>query len=340
MDKVLNYVLRAEDMTSTAGGLVNLILKNCIHVTGHEISHAKFTDNGITADGRRVTVKDRILPGQTLQVILSDEPEETRVVPSEGPVEVLYEDDDLLIVNKTAGTVVHPTHGHYDDTVANHVAYYCTRKGQDAVCRLAGRLDRETSGALVFSKNRAAAGRLYMQRQNGIFSRTYLAVVQGCFSEDRKDGILTKPLEKDPGSLIRQRVAADGSGAPAVTHYRTLAQRTAECGDSRCAISLLEVRIDTGRTHQIRVHMADAGHPLLGDTLYGGSSVLPAQAGTGRKISSGTPVPRAMLHAAEVRLLQPFTGEQLHVTAPFPEDFGSLYREFGIQVYDNGQQIR
>jgi 23S rRNA pseudouridine1911/1915/1917 synthase len=86
--------------------------------------------------------------------------------------------------------------------------------------------------------------------------------------------------------------------------------------------------------------MADAGHPLLGDTLYGGSSVLPVPAGTGREISSGTPVPRTMLHAAEVRLLQPFTGEQLHVTAPFPEDFGSLYREFGIQVHDNGQQTR
>ena len=311
MDKVLSYVLRAEDLESTAGGLVNLILKNCLRVTGHEISHAKFTPGGITADGRAVTVKERILPGQTLRLLLSEvvQPGE-RVVPAAPPAEemlrILYEDEDVLVLDKPAGVVVHPTHGHYDDTLLNYAAWYYKKKGMDVVCRAAGRLDRETSGALVLAKNRAAAGRLAAQRRDGVFRRTYLALAEGRFAGGVTETVtIDRPLEADPASLLRQRVAEEGRGKRAVTHYRVLRELSLPHG----TLSLLEVHIETGRTHQIRVHLMSEGHPLFGDTLYGG-------AGTGQ----GGPG-RALLHAAAVEFRQPFTGESLRVEAPLPEDF-------------------
>ena len=164
MDKILMYTLREEDLAVTAGGVVNLILRNCVHVTGHEISRAKFAGGGITADGMPVTVKDRIRPGQTLRVTLPErEPKPTEygahVVPEkppEGILQFLYEDEDLVALNKPAGTVVHPTHGHWHDTLGNYLAYYYGEQGEDVVCHVAGRLDMDTSGVLVFAKNRAA----------------------------------------------------------------------------------------------------------------------------------------------------------------------------------------
>ena len=170
MEKVLEYTLREEDLAITAGGLVNLILKNCVRVTGHEISAAKFTRDGITCGGRTVHVSERILPGQTLRVVLpEDERRAGKILPVEPPedLDILYEDEDLVIVNKPAGTAVHPSPGHYAGTMANYLAYHLQQQGQGSVCRIIGRLDKETSGALVFAKNRAGAARLTRERQSG-----------------------------------------------------------------------------------------------------------------------------------------------------------------------------
>ncbi|WP_130837739.1 RluA family pseudouridine synthase [Lachnoclostridium sp. Marseille-P6806] len=309
MDRILSYVLRQEDLASTAGGLVNLILKNCIGVTGHEIRHAKFTPGGITADGRSVTVKDRILPGQTLRVVLA-EGSDSRVVPSDGALDILFEDEDVFVLNKPAGVVVHPTHGHYSDTLLNAAAGYYARQGRDAVCRVVGRLDRETSGVLVLAVNRAASGRLAAQRLAGSFRRTYLALAEGAVGEEGTEGTIDRPLEADPSSLFRQQTAPPGGGRRAVTHYHV--EKVLLPPDNRCSrpvLSLLRLHIDTGRTHQIRVHMMSEGHPLYGDTLYGGTG--PKQGGPGR----------ALLHASEAEFIQPFTGERLRFSAPLPEDF-------------------
>ncbi len=181
MEKVLEYTLREEDLAITAGGLVNLILKNCVRVTGHEISAAKFTRDGITCGGRTVHVSERILPGQTLRVVLpEDERRAGKILPVEPPedLDILYEDEDLVIVNKPAGTAVHPSPGHYAGTMANYLAYHLQQQGQGSVCRIIGRLDKETSGALVFAKNRAGAARLTRERQSGELQRTYLALVE------------------------------------------------------------------------------------------------------------------------------------------------------------------
>ncbi len=358
MDKILEYTLREEDLESTAGGLVNLILKNCIRVTGHEISAAKFTPDGITADGAKVLVSQRLLPGQTLRVILREDEEAAgRILPVKSPsdLEILYEDEDLIVINKPAGVVVHPSPGHYADTLANYVAWYLKESGQGSACRIIGRLDKETSGAILFAKNRAGAARLTGERAVNSLKRTYIALVRGWF--DESSGSIDAPLEKAPNVLMLRQVAKEGTGMKAFTVYRVLLQTYVDKEDGAGSVnpvkvSLLEVQIDTGRTHQIRVHMASIGHPLVGDTLYDGSYdpsqsrvVMPAQE-EGRepvyslKVSSmadGTGR-RALLHAARLELVQPFTGTALDITAPLPSDFPPQCRDYSLrQVSAQGE---
>lgn len=363
-------------MDVTAGGLVNLILKNCIRVTGHEISAAKFIPEGITCDGRKIRVNERMAPGQTLRILLPEERAEEKLIPTEGPVDLLYEDEDLIAVNKAAGEVVHPSPGHYADTVANHLTWYleqrgrgntgvepqtekntegepqaentegklragkntvgkpqkeetaekCTQNRQSATgasaLRTAGRLDKETSGVLIFSRSRAAAARLQRQRQEGTFSRTYLAVVAGSFPEEDRNGVIDRDLEKIPDVLMKMRVCPNGTGLHAVTGYEVLGEWGTGTGaaDHSDTMSLLRVRIMTGRTHQIRVHMASIGHPLVGDTLYGPD--VPEHHHM-KSMAEGDGAGRALLHAAAADFLQPFTGERIHIEAPLPEDFPS-----------------
>ena len=337
MQKVLTYTLREEDMTATAGGLVNLVLKNCVKVTGHEISAAKFTPDGITCDGALIHVSERMSPGQTLRVVLPEEKDETKLIAAEGPVRVLYEDEDLIAVDKLPGEVVHPGPGHYTDTIANRITWYLqqTSAAPASGLRVIGRLDKETSGVLIYAKNRAAAARLQRQRREGTFVRTYLAVCEGIFPAGQRTGTIDLPIEKEPGVLMRMRAAEDG-GLRAVTHYEVLKELSAAC-------SLLQVTIETGRTHQIRVHMAAIGHPLVGDTLYGTGTVqaedhvksMPdaGAAQAAEEFSAHTDFraaypltgpTHALLHAAQVRLLQPFTGERLRIVSRITAEFADL----------------
>ena len=331
---------------------MNLVLKNCIRVTGHEISHAKFIPGGITADGRPVTVKDRINAGQTLRVILPESlsrggkaaaPDlpESRIIPQpvsftadaegkqilpEDPtalsIPVLYEDEDILVVDKPAGQVVHPTHGHYLDTTLNYIAGFYERQGMDVIPRLAGRLDRETSGVLLVAKNRAASGRLQRQRSAGTLVRTYLALVYGIFTE--KDGIIDAPIAPNPDSLGKMfvpKAGEKGTFFPSLTRYQVVEESD--------EISLLRVTIDTGRMHQIRAHMASIGHPLVGDCLYGNKRCLatvvePNAESCQYSDMSTSKAGRTMLHAAQICLYQPFKGFPLTVCAKLPEDFESI----------------
>lgn len=298
MRRTLTYQIKEEDVERTVGGLVNFLLKDCLHLTGREVSRAKFLPDGIMADGVQVTVKQRLKAGQVLTVCLEDTVgKESRVAPREGPISIIYEDEDIVYVNKPAGVVVHPSHGHFYDSVSNFLAYYYEQKGQDVICRVIGRLDKDTSGVLLFAKNQAAAARMTTQKKTGESNRTYYALVKGRMTEKR--GEITAKLERMPNDLMLQRVSDDG--LPAYTTYEVLQ----EFED----FSLLSVRIATGRTHQIRVHMASVGHPLLGDTLYGGTD---------------TRIGRAALHSYEVTCRQPFTKEVIKVTQPLPYDMQTL----------------
>ncbi len=356
MDKILTWTVRQEDLSSTARGIVNLLLKKCLHLTGREVSRAKFTPNGITADGRPVTICDRLQPGQTLRIILADSAEvPTRsgadsrpsVVAVPGALDILYEDEDVIVLHKPAGKVVHPSHGHWLDSMANHLAAYYQAQGLNGICYAIGRLDKDTSGALLFAKNRPAAARLTAQRSAGRLHRTYLALTEGI--PDRTAGDIDLPMGPDTDSLLRQRIYEEGEpgGRSALTHYTLLESgRLPATGQT---FSLVQVQIDTGRTHQIRLHMAAIGHPLLGDPLYNphcapdqdvsqpDASLQTADSFQSTSLQEDFPLQdiplpedsschldRAALHAEHISFIQPFTGEALCIHAPLPEDFRRL----------------
>ena len=325
MKKIIKYTVTETDMPRTADGVVSLVLKRCMKLSPHEISSAKYTGDGITADGVQVTVKDRVHPGQLLSICLEDTADMTdHLLPVSGEVDILYEDEDLLAVNKPAGIVVHPTHGHYCDSIANIAAGYFSRRNENIICRVFGRLDKDTSGTLILAKNKPSAGRLEHQREQNIYRRTYFAAVRGTFPSD--SGTVDAPIGPVPGTLMRQQVSSDGR--PAVTHYEVLGTG---CHDG-LAYSCLRLTLDTGRTHQIRVHMAYIGHPLLGDPIYSSSDIPERyliQSGCHEDSPHRTPdesgLTRTALHAGCLDLIQPFSGQPLHIEAPFPPDIEPFF---------------
>ena len=247
-------------------------------------------------------------------------------------LEILYEDLDILAVNKPAGLVTHPSGSHYSDSLSNQVAAYFRSKDEPTKVRSIGRLDKETSGILLFARNQTAAARLQKQRENGISEKTYLAAVSGSMLEDT-DGTfhaITTPLAPDPDNRLKMVISPGSSlpgSKPAVTLYSVL-KSTAP--GSRISASLVMLRLKTGRTHQIRVHMASLGHPLLGDSLY--------------HLSDTTNLfSRAALHAWKLKFHPPFpAGEttsgilssipctenakkEISLEAPLPEDFKKFY---------------
>ena len=235
---------------------------------------------------------------------------------AEHPLEVLYEDEDLLIVNKPAGMVCHPSPGHYSDTLANQAAAHLGAIGTAMDMRVTGRLDRETSGIVTFARNSETAAMIQRQREDGRLVKIYLALAQGDFESE--EGVVDSPIRREaPGS--HYMVCAQ-DGRPARTFYKVLARTKGADGRPR---TLLECRIEHGRTHQIRVHMAKIGHPLVGDPLYGdGSAENIAEDGELQEVCSG-PVNTCQeemgLHAFYLSLFRPFGGDKIEITAREPE---------------------
>lgn len=345
MDKILTWTVRDDDLSSSANGVVNLLLKKCLHLTGREVSRAKFTPEGITADGHPVTICDRLLPGQTLRIVLADSAEvptktgdsrikETQetdaqsrpsVVAVPGTLDILYEDEDVIVLNKPAGKVVHPSHGHWLDSMANHLAAYYQAQGLNGICYAIGRLDKDTSGALLFAKNRPAAARLTAQRGDQLLHRTYLALTEGIPEKTTAD--IALPMGPDTDSLLRQRIYHEGEpgGRSALTHYTVL--ESGQLPGTEQTFSLVKLTIDTGRTHQIRLHMAAIGHPLLGDPIYNLKCNCSSTCSSLSSTQNRIPAPafqRAALHAENISFIQPFTGEQLCIQAPLSEDFNTF----------------
>lgn len=264
-----------------------------------QIRRMKFQKDGILKNGVRCRVTERVNSGDQILALLENGEDSAHLLgKKELPLQqILYEDEWLLAVNKPAGLVTHPQGGHYSDTLANQVASYFEAKGEHHVVRPVGRLDKETSGIVVFAKDQVTAARLQEQRECGIYQKTYLAVVEGKMEDSDGSAVQTiaLPIGPDPENRLRMRTTVKGKAA--VTHYRIVHRYENH--------TLLAVQLDTGRTHQIRVHMAALGHPLMGDQLYG-ERVLPAQ--------------RALLHAWKVELSHPFLGQRLEWKAHLPAD--------------------
>ena len=281
-----------------AGEKIDTLLRRELHLSGTVIRRVKWLEDGILLDGARAITGQRVSPGQTLSVLVSDPHPRLDMVPTPGPLDIVYEDGDLLVVDKAPGVSVHPGPGHYADTLCNFIAYHYQQEGVAADVHPVHRLDKGTSGLLVVAKHPHAQERLKLQLHTPAFRRVYLAVCDGAPSPAA--GVVDAPIARAPGSLVERRV--DPAGQRAVTAYRTL--KTAN------GRALVELELDTGRTHQIRVHMAHLGCPLTGDFLYGREDKAL--------------ISRPALHSARLSLRHPVTGAAMEWISPLPPDMAAL----------------
>jgi 23S rRNA pseudouridine1911/1915/1917 synthase len=225
--------------------------------------------------------------------------EDLDIIPEYMELDLLFEDEHFLIVNKPAGMDTHPNEPGQTGTLANGVAFHLQMQGMTRKIRHIHRLDHDTSGAIVFAKHALSHAILDRLLEERLIKRTYTAIVQGKLKQ--KKGKIDQPIGKDRHHSTRRRVSP--SGQPALTHFKT------EDYNTRFDVSLVKLQLETGRTHQIRVHLSHIGYPISGDDLYGGNKNL---------------INRQALHASEITVMHPFTAEKVSVSADFPDDMKKL----------------
>ncbi|MCD8127063.1 MAG: RluA family pseudouridine synthase [Clostridiales bacterium] len=279
------------------GKEVGWILRRVLRLSKTKVKRAKFASGGLLLDGQPVRSNQTVRAGQLLQVSIPEQEDSSTIVPTPGPVDIRYEDDWLLVVEKPAGLSVHPGPGHYTDTLGNYLTWHYRQQGKPFVLRLVNRLDKGTSGLLVAAKSAAVQEALMGQLHTDRFRRQYLAICQG--EPPEREDVIDLPIGKRPGALNEYEVRPDGQGAR--TDYRVLEERNGRC--------LLSLTLHTGRTHQIRVHLAALGCSLAGDALYG----------------RGSPPDRPALHSCKVELLHPISGNLISVESPLPEDLNAFW---------------
>ena len=265
---------------------------------------------GITIGKKRVTVQKQLRADDLLTVRISNKESQVaneHIPPVEMPLAVVYEDEDVLVLNKPPRLATHPSLGNHGNTLANGVAYYMQEKGKEFVFRPVHRLDKDTSGAILLGKNAHSAGVLGEDLKAKRVSRSYLAILEGTLPQPK--GTVDAPIARKEGSVLARTV--DPAGDHAVTHYEVLA--------TGGGYSLVRLVLETGRTHQIRVHMAHLGAPVAGDFLYGRED--PA-------------LGRQALHSETLRFTQPITGEQLFFRCPLPDDLLRFLKEKGIEYHE------
>lgn len=259
----------------------------------------------VRVNGKPAAKSARLSGGETVTV---DVPQlrETALPPQDIPLDVVYEDDDVIVVNKPSGLVVHPAPGHPDGTLVNALLYHCgdSLSGVGGALRpgIVHRIDRDTSGLIIAAKNDYAHQFLSAQLADHTLARTYECIVVGNLRED--SGTVDAPIARD--SRDRKRMAVVPGGRRAVTHWEVIA-RYPGYTHVRC-------RLETGRTHQIRVHMAYLGHPILGDTVYGAKKAVPGLTGQ-------------CLHAVGLQFIHPRTKDLVSLTCPLPEEFTAMLRK-------------
>lgn len=279
------------------GSTVKHLLRARLHMAEGFIARIKLRETGIVCNGARVFTNARLRTGDVLCVEIGDENGENTAPPIPEPLDFVYEDEDMAVLNKRAGMAVHGSAAGQGCTVANALA---ARWGRDTAFHPVSRLDRGTSGLMVIAKSAYVHDLLRRMLHTDAFRREYLAAAQGDFSEP--SGTVDLPIGWDETASARRAVRADGQ--PSRTEYTVLERFSGG--------ALLRVRPLTGRTHQIRVHMAALGHPLFGDTRYGGAADA---------------LDRPALHSAFLSLRHPVTGERLDLTAPLPDDLRRFLEE-------------
>lgn len=255
------------------------------------ITKLKQAPDGILLNGEHIRTIDPMSEGDLLEINLPTDKKESISIPVEMPLDIIYEDDDILVLNKPAMLAVHESHNHLGDTLSNAVAFHLKKEGKPSVFRAVGRLDKGTSGLMVCALNRYAASRL-----SGKIKKQYIAIATGIYEGE---GTIDAPIYRpDPILTVR---TVDERGERAITHWKALKND----GEN----TLLRVKLETGRTHQIRVHFASLGTPLVGDTMY------------------GTPderISHQALHCCECRFIHPVKNEEIHFFCDMPDDMKKI----------------
>ena len=241
--------------------------------------------------------KKSVTVGDTVSVLIDFEEDNSNIVASNIPLNIIYEDDYLLVLNKPANIAIHPSIFHFDNSLSNGVKFYFDKLGLKKKIRIVNRLDRNTSGIVILAKNEYIQECLIKQMKTNEFKKEYLAIAKGIL--ESKSGTLNFPIARKEGSIIERTVSSDGDSA--ITHYDVVKEFN--------NLSLVHIVLETGRTHQIRVHFSHIGHPILGDTLYGSPSEL---------------INRQALHSYKLTFIHPVTKKELILESSLPNDIKNI----------------
>ncbi len=300
--------MRIETDLHRNGKTVLEILKKELRLSSKMITSLKKSPSGITVDGEHVTVRRVLHQGEVLCLEVEDKEQNENLVPTELPLAILYEDDDIIALNKPPHMPTHPSHGHFSDTLANGLCFYMQKKDEPFVFRSVNRLDRNTSGIVLVAKNRISANRLYGAMQKGLITKKYIALLLGTLP--KKEGRIDTYIRRREKSIITREVCgALPDAARAITNYEVLS--------SDGALSAVKASPITGRTHQLRLHFAHLGVPILGDDLYGKKS---------EEIS------RQALHAYYLSFPHPKSGKVTELFAPLPNDMEAVLKKHNLKI--------
>lgn len=288
MERRLQYLIDELE----AGSSIEAFLKSRDY-SRQVLVQLKKTKESVLLNGRWAYMREILEENDCLEIYLSEEEASEQIEPVCLPFEIVYEDEDLMVINKPANMPVHPSINNHDNTLANAIAWYNKERGVRFPYRCINRLDKNTTGLLILAKHSLSAASLYRQMKERQIHRTYLALVKGWIYEA---GTVDMPIARKEGSTI-ERVVDEEHGEMAITHYLPL-----DWGDDW---TLLQCELETGRTHQIRVHMSWLGHPLPGDFLY---------------CAETADIDRQPLHSWKLSFLHPITGEEMNFMQPLPED--------------------
>ena len=275
---------------------VNQILKQEFNISAR-LQHKLIREKHVLLNGKIIDTRSSIVLNDVITINLNFNEESENIISTQIPLNIIYEDECFLILNKPAGIAVHPSILHYTDSLANGVKFYFESIGLKRKIRPINRLDLNTSGIIIFAKNEYVQECLIKQMQNSTFQKYYIAFVEGTFTD--KEGTINLPIARKENSIIERCI--DKNGQTAITDYKVLSEYN--------NFSIVECHLQTGRTHQIRVHMSATNHPLLGDTLYGNSSDL---------------INRQALHCYKVSFIHPITKQSLTFNCDLPNDMNSI----------------
>lgn len=294
----LEYIATIDDANKT----VKDILLSRLHIS-HRLLITLKKENAIFLNGIATVVYHMVSPQDTIAISFDYDEDNCNIVSEEIPLDIVYEDDWYLIVNKPPHIPVHPSMSHYKNSLSNGIKFYFDSIGLKKKIRPVNRIDKDTSGLVVFAKNEYIQEDLIRQMKSKDFKKEYIAIVEGYFKE--KTGTINAPIARKENSIIERCVHSNGSSS--ITHYEVLKEGKLQ----DVPISILKCKLETGRTHQIRVHMAYLGHSLLGDDLYGGITSF---------------IHRQALHSSYISFIHPITQQMVCYQAPLPNDLSLLFK--------------